>query len=115
MRSPRLLLGLLLSLAITVGCDRAESPEQVRKAVLDAGVIGQPPVEVERRLHDLRFDDGRHLAVNSFDPSRLVVTASMRDSQGRPGEKWNVDVVVTFDSTRKAVAVEARDTAVNPL
>jgi hypothetical protein len=87
----------------------------VRVAILRAGVIGQPPREVESRLRALRFREGWRLEVGSFDSSRAEIGASMRDSKGVAPDGWWVNVSVKFDSSRKAVDVEAHESAVNPL
>ena len=106
---------LVLSLALSACAGDWEEPEEVRSAMLGAGILGQPPDEVERRLRALRFDEGRRLELDSFDPRRLELGGALRDSLGRPRTDWNVHVVVKFDSANKAVAVEAYDSAVNPL
>jgi hypothetical protein len=106
---------LLLALGLVACAPDWESPDEVREAILKAGIIGQPPAEVERRLLALQFEDGRRLALDSFDPRRHELGGALRDAQGRPRTDWNVHVNVTFDSAGKAVAVEAHSSAVNPL
>ena len=117
MRIPSSIGVLCLTIsALLLGCKRsAPTSDEVRAAVLSAGVVGQPPTEVERRLRELELPGGGKLAVDPFDERRLEIGASARDAQGRPQGDWNVTVLVQFDSSRKATGVQAYKSAMNPL
>lgn len=91
------------------------TPEEMRETVLQAGVIGNGPAEVEKRLRTIVLSGGRQLEVGSFDPKRLVVAAVLPDARRRVYQKWNLFTYVKFDSTRKATAVESYYSAENPL
>lgn len=109
------ILSLTVSLFLAGCVDSQPSPEQVRAAVLDAGVLGQSPTEVERRLREGALPGGAKLEVDSFNERQLDIRGAVRDSNGRPPEDWSVVVLVHFDSLRRAVSIEAYDSAVNPL
>jgi hypothetical protein len=104
-------------LVLSIACQGGppERAEGVRSAILRANVIGKSPLEVARRMETLRFKDDWHLWVGPFQSDRLVLPAQLQDARGRGGEDWTVRVIVTFDSTRRAVGVEAHNSAVNPL
>jgi hypothetical protein len=107
---------LCVSLLAAVACGRSwESVGEVRGAVVKAGVIGQAPTEVERRLTALRFGEGRRLEVGSFQPDRARIEAQLRDSEGKSRGDYNVDVTVYFDSAKRADSVQVFTSATRPL
>lgn len=114
---PRVLRQLLIFLAVTsLACGpSAGRPEDVRRAILDSGVIGQTPSYVEKRLAELRLPHGNRLEVGSFDEKRLIIEASVRDAKGRPDKNWILNVSILFDSLHKARDVDAHYSAVSPL
>ena len=110
---PRLLI-VLATAGVACG-PSAGRPEDVRRAILAAGIIGHTPSDVEMRLAQLTLARGNRLEVGSFDEKRLIIEASVRDANGRPDKKWILNVSVLFDSLHRARAVEAHYSAVSPL
>jgi hypothetical protein len=92
------LLVLVLSVAPAACAGDRENPDEVEKAMLRAGILGQPPVEVERRLRALRFEEGRRLELDSFNSRMSELGGALRDSLREPRIDWNAHVRVTFDS-----------------
>jgi hypothetical protein len=91
------------------------TPEEMRETVLKAGVIGNEPAEVERRLRGIVLPDGRRLEVGSYDARRSLVPAVLPDARRRVYQTWNLYTHVKFDSTRKATSVESYYSAENPM
>jgi len=114
---PHLLPRLLIVVAITsLACGpSAGRPEDVRRLILDAGVIGQTPTYVEKRLTELTLPREHHLEVGAFDEKRLVIEASVRDAKGRSDKNWILNVSILFDSLHKARDVDVHYSAVSPL
>jgi hypothetical protein len=110
------LRSLVLGALFSTGCGSStETPEHVRNAAIDAGVLGKAPAEVKQKLEALTFGDGRHLVVGSFVTDRSVIEAQLRDSKGQPRTDWNVNVTVRFDASWKADSVAAFSSAVSPM
>lgn len=91
------------------------TPEEMRETVLQAGVIGNEPAEVERRLQGIVLADGRRLEVGSFERRQAVVPAVLPDARRRVYQTWNLVTLVKFDSTRKATSVESYYSAEKPM
>lgn len=115
-RTHSCLRSFIFGVAIVTGCSRpVAAPELVRRAALNAGVVGQPPVEVERMLRGLTFKDGWHLIVGPFIPSRSLIEAQLRDANDQARRDWNINLTVQFDAAGKADSVAVFSSAVSPM
>ena len=93
------------------------SPAEVRAAIEARHVIGATPDSVISVLRGLRLTGGDTLHVGSYseDGDRRVVEASVADAKKTGRVRWNIDVVVSFDSTRKATKFDVDYSATNPM
>ena len=108
---------LLVTTLLAAGCVyyTRTTPEQVRQAIAKAGVLGNPPEEAIKRLREVRLPSGQELKVGPFTPDFSIVEATVEDARRTIMTRWTVDVVVTFDSTRRATHIDVRYSAVNPM
>jgi hypothetical protein len=91
------------------------TPEEVRQAILAAGIIGSAPDDAVARLQRIRLTSGQTLLVDAFEPRRKIVAATVRDAKRTISFRWSVNVVVGFDSTRHASTVDVYYSADNAL
>jgi len=91
------------------------TPDEVRQAILTAGIMGSAPDDVVARLQRIRLASGQRLLVDSFEPRRNIVGATVRDAKRTIPFHWSVNVVVGFDSTRHASNVDVYYSADNAL
>ena len=93
------------------------SPEEVRAAIEGRHPIGSTPDSVIAALRSLRFVGGDTLQVGSYveDVDRRIVEASLDDAKRTGRVRWTIDIVVSFDSTRKSVKFDVEYSAVNPM
>lgn len=113
-------LAIIVALVIpllTAGCMyyTRHTPDEVRQALTNAHLVGSTPEEAIIRLRQIRLAGGQELNVGQYTPDFSIIEASVENAKRTLLTRWSIDVVVTFDSTRRASHFDVRYSAVNPM
>ena len=93
------------------------NPSEVRAAIEAQAIVGAAPSSVISALGGVRLAGGDTLVVGSYveDGDRRVVEASLVGAKKTGRLLWSVDVVVYFDSNRKATKIDVEYSSTNPM
>jgi|SRR6185437_10738829 hypothetical protein len=89
--------------------------EEVQTAIRNAGIIGKEPEQVGDLLRNIRLRNNDSISVSSYEPEYFRIEAAVSPARRTWWTRWQIDVIVSFDSTKKATAVKVDYTAINPL
>jgi len=87
----------------------------VQTAIRNAGIIGKEPEQVGDLLRNIRLRNNDSISVSSYEPEYFRIEAAVSPARRTWWTRWQIDVIVSFDSTKKATAVKVDYTAINPL
>lgn len=114
----RLMAVTLVASFLSVGCVgyTRHTPDEVRNAVLRAGVIGQYPTDVITKLRAIRLSRNDSLVVDDqLDEEKRLVTASVLNARRTWFSRWSVNVFVSFDTEGKATKLDVHYSVDNPM
>jgi len=119
-RVPKMLVRTVCGAIVLASCQRSythHTDDEVRGALQHAGIIGAGPDPVEKTLRNIRLKGGEALEVGQFieDGNLRLIEATVEDAKRTGVTLWMVNIVITFDSTKKASDVDVKFSAVNPM
>ena len=91
------------------------TPEEVRRAIDDRSMLGATAERAVAVLTHVRLQNGDSITVGSFDVRRGRLEASVPHARRTWFTRWDIDISVTFDSTKRVQRVDVVYGAVNPM
>src|SRR5262245_16726859 len=112
-------LGIVVAIAAAAACGsrnfERHTPDEVRSAIKEAGVIGSSPDSALARLRRIRLTNGDSLEVGEYvdDADRRVIEVGVSDAKRTGRTVWSINAFVLFGASHKADSLDVHFSADN--